>query len=334
MRSPLAHVANLHRSVARNLALHGQVPLIRYSGLNICPSQHCGVKERIARRGRGSGKRAFRVEEGRAAYHVLSRRLGWRERRILRRAQVCAGSLLERGDREAAADHGVPTPHFWAPGEAEARLEVGETIGSGVQSRGSSVGADNTCGNGGISDKLQRPCIDVHVHLVIVQLGPRSAILVPKAQVQSQTVSYAPIVLRKSGDEPVACVPSSGTDASADALRETEGPISGWISFGSIARIVSPGTEAKDYGSQLARIAGIEDIKIVFLQLKAGLEHMPPMSVDQRFVELSHSRGEVLGNDGIAEIVESSRYNRTTRPARETKCRQSIDSRWIPIRDS
>src|SRR5271165_1313687 len=134
MGCALADIANLEREITGKLPLNGEVPLIGHSWLNVPPGQHRRVDEGITGRRCCRCKRAFNVKRGGACFGIRASRLGWSEGRILRRAQVGSGALLELRDREATAYHGFASPHRRTPSKSESRFEIQPTIGGWIQS--------------------------------------------------------------------------------------------------------------------------------------------------------------------------------------------------------
>ena len=121
-----------------------------------------------------------------------------------------------------------------APGEANTRLIVRQSVGGLVDASAESVASNRSRRYRRVPNKFQSAGIDVHTDLAIIHFNPGSASLVTEPEIQGQVARHSPVVLNKAGEEPVALMPFSGTCAAAYVFWETEGPISRWVAgFGT-----------------------------------------------------------------------------------------------------
>jgi hypothetical protein len=188
-------------------------------------------------------------------------------------------------------------------------------------------------GTGG-PDEFERTGLDIHSDLAIVGFNPRGAGFIAKADIQGQGAGGPPVVLNEAGEEPVALMPFSRTSAPADILRETKGPICRRVSLTAVPRIVATGTVPVEQGAQFAGIAAVEHVDVVTIHLKARLDDMPAMSVDQHVIKLAHRGGEFFGNARRAQIGQRPAGNVRNRTAGKTQLGKSVDPGGVAFADA
>ena len=136
-----------------------------------------------------------------------------RERRVDGQAQIGAGALEVVGERIASANDQLAVAR--SPGDAHARLEVGDAVVLVVKRVAVAPRA-------GLSGDVFLARHQVEVGLAILNLVPGRVEFPAQAQVECQVRSDAPIVLVKGSQRVGALTPRAAVDAALDFLRQTQ----------------------------------------------------------------------------------------------------------------